>query len=69
MAAENLLYLRHFIAARNDAVGEIRPVEVADQLNVIAKSELLGDVAPHALRGRGGECVQRRLWKELAQLA
>src|SRR4051794_5098525 len=69
MTAEHLLDLRHFIAPRNDAIGEIRPVEVADQLDVVAKPELLGDVAPHAFGGGGGERVQRRLRKELAQLA
>ena len=69
MTMEDLLDLRHLVAARNDAIGEIRPVEVADQLEMIAKPELLGDVAPHALRGRGGERVQRRLRKELPQLA
>src|SRR5947208_6746777 len=69
MTAKHLLDLRHFIAARNDAIGEIRPVEVANQLDGIAQSELFGDVAPHALGGRGGERVQRRLRKELAQLA
>src|SRR5207302_10860064 len=69
MTAEDFLDLRHFIAARNDAIGEIGPVEAADELHVIAKSELFGDVTPYALRSCRGKGVQRCVRKKTAQVA
>ncbi len=45
--------LLHLLAPRQHAVGQVGPVEVADEHRRRAQAELVDDVLAHALRGRG----------------
>ena len=53
MPVEHLLHLFHQIAAGQDAIVEIGPVEVADQHFGIAQAELIANVLANLLGGRG----------------
>ena len=65
----HLFDLQDFIGARNDAVAQIRPVEIADQDERLAQPQLAADVGAHVLRRGGREGMNRRAGKKLAQLA
>ena len=45
------------LARRKHAIGQVRPIEVADEHERIRQGELLADVGPHLLGGRGGVAV------------
>ena len=57
------------VDARQHAVGEVGAVEVADEHERVAQGQLLGDVAAHALGGRGRISVERCVGELLAQRA
>ena len=69
MAADHVLDLQDFIASRNDAVAQIRPIEIADEDERIAQSQLAADVGAHLLCRRGGEGMNRSLGKKPVQFA
>ena len=72
MAPQHLQYLRLHIDAGNDAVDQIGTVEGADEHHRVLQSQLIGDVAAHALRGGGRVGVHAGLGKaalEVGELA
>jgi hypothetical protein len=64
---EYLKQLTTQVAAPQDPIGEIRPIERPDQHERIPQPQLGDDVAADALGGRGGERVERRGRKIVAQ--
>ena len=69
MPLDDFQHLLPLVVPRQDAIGEVGPVEVADEHQRIAQRELLGDVAPHLRRRRGRVGVDRGLGERLAQIA
>ena len=69
MAADHFLDLQDFVGTRNDAVAQVRPIEIADQDHRLPQPQLAADVGAHLLCRRSREGVNRRTGKELAQLA
>ena len=59
--------LRVELRALPHPVDQVGPIEVADQHEGIAESELFDDVVAHAWRGRGRECVDGDIGKRGAQ--
>ena len=67
MAVEDFAHLLQRVESRQHAVGEVRPVEVADEEFRDSQAELLGDVAAHVLGGGGGVGVDGGVGEELAE--
>ncbi len=64
---EHLLHLADEIQARENAIIEIRPVEIADENGRVLEPELLADIAPDLLGGGGGVSMERDVRELLAQ--
>src|SRR5438552_2425623 len=64
---ENFDRLLEKVLARQYAVGQVRPVEVADEDDRLLQGELTDDVGPHLFRRRGSVAVDGRAGEELAQ--
>src|SRR5262249_49240791 len=69
MSFQHLADLLENLVARPDAVGQIGPVEVADEDNGFNEAELCRNVTPNLLGGGGGEGVDVRFRDEFAQPA
>ena len=69
MPVEHLADLLDQVVARQDAIGQVGPIEVADQHDRIAQGELGDDVAADLLGGGGGVGVDGGVGEELAQPA
>src|SRR5262245_58820375 len=67
MTGEDVLELFVQIAAPQDAVDQVRAIERSDENQRGRKAQLARDVAPHPLGGCGGERVERRVDKLVAQ--
>jgi hypothetical protein len=69
MTADHLFDLRDFIAARHDAVTEVRAVEVSDEDERLAQPQLGADVLAHLRGRRRGVAVNGGAGEPVAQLA
>ena len=67
MAVDHLANLLQHVESRQHAVGQVRPVEVADEFLRRSQAELLDDVAADALGGGRGVAVNGGAREELAQ--
>ena len=66
---EHLLHLAHEIQARENAIIEIRPVEIADENGRVLEPELLADIAPDLLGGGGGVSMEGDVRELLGKLS
>ena len=64
---EHFLNLGHEIETRQNSIIEIRPVEIADEYGRVPEPELLANVVPNLLGGRGRVGVERGSRELLAQ--